>query len=97
MNKFILILSLFFICSCIFSPSPTPFPHTQNLSESNIKFEKIGLNWIDVPQIIIFVSVLISLFWFILLYLCNQVTFVTFNTNLSLLKKKRESYIESYP
>ena len=69
------------------SPSPTPFPHTQNLSESNTKYEKIGLNWIDMPQFILFGSGLITMLWFILLYLCNQVNFVTFNTNLSLFKK----------
>ena len=87
MNKFIFISFLFFIFSCTLSPSPTPFPHTQNLSESNTKYEKIGLNWIDMPQFILFGSGLITLFWFILLYLCNQVNFVTFNTNLSLFKK----------
>ena len=72
----------------MFSPSPTPFPNSQNLSELNIKCEKIGLHWIDLPQIIFFGSGLVLLFWFILLYLCNQVNFVTFNTNLSLYKKE---------
>ena len=88
MNIFILILFLFFIFSCMFSPSPTPYPHSQNLSEFNIKCEKIGLNWIYLPQIILFGSGLVFLFWFILLHLCNHVNFVTFNTNLSVFRKK---------
>ena len=71
----------------MFSPSPTPFPLKQNLSESTLKSEKICLNWIDIPQVILFGSGLISFFWYILLYLCNQVTFITYNTNLSSLKK----------
>ena len=88
MNKLILTLFLFFIFSYMFSPSPTPLPHTQNLSEFSIKCEKIGLKWISMPQIILLGSGLVSLFWFILLHLCNQVNFVTFNTNLTLFKKK---------
>ena len=72
------------------SPSPTrptPLPHTQNLSRINIKCQKIDLNWIDMPQIILFGSGLVSLFWFILIHLVNQVNFITFNTNLSVFKK----------
>ena len=38
-------------------------------------------------QIILSGSGLVFLFSFILLYLCNQVNFVTFNTNLSLFRK----------
>ena len=72
----------------MFSPSPTPFPHTQNLSELNIKCEQIGLHWIDMPKIILFGSGLVFLFWFIMLQLCDHVNFVTFNTNLGVLKKK---------
>ena len=96
MNGFILILFLFFVFSCMFSPSPTPFPHTQNLREINIKCEKIHLNWIDMPQIMLFGSGLVCLFWFILLYICTQFNFVTFNTNLS-LSNKSESHLEAYP
>ena len=71
----------------MFSPSSTPLPHKQNLSQFNIKCIKNGINWIDMPQVIIFGSGLVILFWVILLYICNQVKFVTFNTNLSLFKK----------
>ena len=95
MNKFIFISFLFFIFSCMLSPSPTPPPHTQNLSESYTKYEKIGLNWIDMPQFILFCFGLMALFWFILLYLCNQVNFVTFNTNLSLFKKNVNPILNS--
>ena len=73
----------------MFSPSPTPLPHKQNLIECNIKCEKIGLNWIHMPQLILFGSGLVFLLWFILLYLCYEVNFVTFDTNLNLLKKHR--------
>ena len=48
----------------------------------------ICLNWINVPQIVVFGFGLVGLFWVILLYLCNQVNFATFNTNLTLFKKK---------
>ena len=71
----------------MFSPSSTPLPHKQNLSEFNIDYMKIGINLIDIPQIILFGSGLVFLFWLILLDLCNQVKFLTFNTNLSLFKK----------
>ena len=94
MNNFILILFLFFIFSCMFCPSPTPYPQSQNLSEFKIKCEKIDSEWIDMPQIILFGSGLVSLFWFILIYLVNHANFITFNNNLSLFKKC-ESYIES--
>ena len=87
MNRFVLMSFLFFIFNCMFSPSPIPFPHTQNLSEINIKCQKIDLNWIDMPQIILFGSGLVSLFWFILIHLVNQVNFITFNTNLNVYKK----------
>ena len=71
----------------MFSPSPPPFPHKQNLCEWTLKCEKILLHLFDIPRIILFGSGLVFLFWFILLYLCNQVNFVTYNTNLSLFKK----------
>ena len=90
MNKLIIILFLFFIFSYMFTPNPTPIPHRQHLSKFNISntYEKIGLNWINVPQIVVFGFGLVGLFWVILLYLCNQVNFATFNTNLTLFKKK---------
>ena len=88
MNKFVLTSFLFFVLSFMYSPSHTPLPLSQNLSETNIKCEKIGLHWIDMPQIFLFGFGLVLFFWFSLLYLCNQVNFVTFNTNLSLYKKE---------
>ena len=87
MNNFILILFLFFIFSCMFCPSPTPYPQSQNLSEFKIKCEKIDSEWIDMPQIILFGSGLVFTLWIMLLYICNQVSFVTFDANLSLFKK----------
>ena len=80
-------INFIFIFSCMFSPSPTPFPHSPNLSEFNIQCDKISLHWTDMLHIILLGSGLVFLFWFILLYLGNQVNFVTFNTNLSLFKK----------
>ena len=88
MNKFIFILFLFFISSYMFSPVPIPLTHNQNLCELTLKCEKIGLSWIGIPRIILFGSGLVFLFWFILLHLCNHVNFVTFNTNLSVFRKK---------
>ena len=79
---------LFFIISYVFSPNPTPVPHRQNLSKFNRKFEKIGLNWTSIPKIILFGFGLVSLFWLILLNSCNQVKYITFNTNLTFFKKK---------
>ena len=87
MNNFILILILFFIFSCMFCPSPTPYPQSQNLSEFKIKCEKIDSEWIDMPQIILFGSGLVFMLWIMLLYICNQVSFVMFDANLSLFKK----------
>ena len=87
---------LFFIFGCMFSPSPTPSPHTQNLSEI-IKCQKIDLNWIDMPQIIFFGSGLVTMFWFILIHLVNQVNFITFNTNLSVYKKNKNLTLNLTP
>ena len=97
MNKIILRLLLVFIsvffvhlvfaCNSPSSPYTTPFPQRQNLSESNKKYENIALNWIDIPQIILLGFGLLFLFWITLLYLCNQVNYVTFNTNLDSFKK----------
>ena len=86
MNKPIL-LFLFFIINCVFTPSTTPFPHMQNLSKFNTKYEKIELNWINIPQLILFGFGLVSVLWLILLHSCNQVEYITFNTNLNLFKK----------
>ena len=83
MNIFILILFLFFIFSCMFSPSPTPYPHSQNLSEFHAKSEKIDSKWIDMPQIILIGSGLVFMLWIMWLYICNQVSFVMFDANLS--------------
>ena len=78
----------------MFSPDPIPLPHRQSLSKlKDSKFENIELNWIDLPKMVLFGSGLVSLFWFSLLYSCNQVKYITFNTNLTLFKKN--SYIKS--
>ena len=90
MNKPIL-LFLFFIINYVFTPCTTPFPHMQNLSKFNTKYEKIELNWINIPQLILFGFGLVSLLWLILLYLCNQVEYITFNTNLNLFRKNSNS------
>ena len=81
MNKLVLLLFLFFI-TYVFSPSRYPFPHKQNLRICNRKYEKIELNWISIPKIIIFGFGLVSLFWLILLHTCNQVKYIMFSTNL---------------
>ena len=94
MNQLILLLFLFFIFSYVFSPDPIPLPHRQSLSKlKDSKFENIDLNWIDLPKMVLFGSGLVSLFWFSLLYSCNQVKYIAFNTNLTLFKKN--SYIKS--
>ena len=90
MNKLIFVLFIFFVFSYMFSPSPTPIPHRQNLNKFNIQYENIGLSWINVLQIILFGFGLLVLFWLMLLYLCNQVNYVPFNTNLTLFKKKSD-------
>ena len=74
----------------MFSPSPTPIPHRQNLNRFNIQYENIGFSWINVLQIILFGFGLLILIWLMLLYLCNQVNYVPFNTNLTLFKKKSD-------
>ena len=88
MNKLILIVFLFFIINYMFTPNVTSFLRMQNLSKYDRKLEKIRLNWINIPQIILFGFGLISLFWLLLLHSCNQVKYVSFNTNLNLFKKK---------
>ena len=88
MNKLILLLFLFFICSYVFSPNPTPPPHRQNLRKFIRKYEYIGLNWSLLPKIILLGYGLLSLCWLILSYSLNQVKYITFNTNLTLFKKK---------
>ena len=88
MNKLILLLFLFFIINYVFTPNLTPFPHRQNLKKLYRKYDIIGVNWANLPKIIIFGSGLVSLLWVFLLYSCNQVYFITFNTNLNLFKKK---------
>ena len=88
MNKLISLLFLFFIISYMFAPNLTSSPHRQNLSRYNRKYEKIGFYWISILQIILFGLGLISLFWLILLHSCNKANYVSFNTNLTLFKKK---------
>ena len=88
MNKLILLLLLFITVSYVFVPNPTPIPHRQNLSKFNRNYDKIGLNWINIPKIILFGFGLVSLFWLTLLHFCNQVKYITFNTNLTLSQKK---------
>ena len=88
MNRLILLLFLIFIISYVFAPNPTPFPHRQNLRKFYRKYDKIGVNCTILLKIIIFASGLVSLLWLFLLYSCNQVHFITFNTNLNLYKKK---------
>ena len=89
MNKLILLLFLFFISNYVFTPSTTLFPRMLNLSEFNTKCEKIRLNWINVPQLILFGFGLVSALWLFLQYSCNQVKYIMFNTNLNSLKKSR--------
>ena len=88
MNKLILVLFLFFTCSYMFPPNPTPLPQRQNIGELDRMYTKIGLNWISTSQIILFGFGLVSCFWLILLVLCDQVKYVSFNTNLTLVKKR---------
>ena len=90
MNRLILLLFLIFIISYVFAPNPTPFPRRQNLRKFYRQYDKIGVNCLMLPKIIIFASGLVSSLWFFLLYSCNQVHFITFNTNLTLYKKKSE-------
>ena len=72
----------------MFTPSTTPLPHMQNLSKSNTKYEKLRLNWVSVPHLILLGFGLVSVLWLMLLHSCNQVEYITFNTNLNLFKKK---------
>ena len=87
MNKLILLLFLSFI-SYVFVPNSTSVPHRQNLSTFYRKYEKCELHWINIPKIIFVGFGLVSLFWLILLYSVNQVKFITYNTNVTLFKKK---------
>ena len=88
MIKLILLSFLFFIIDYVFTPNPIPFPHKQNLSKFERKYDNIGLNWTSLPKIILSGSCLVVLLWIFLLYSCDQVKYITFNTNLSLYKKK---------
>ena len=87
MNKLIT-LSLFLIISYVFAPNLTPSPQRQNLSRSNRNYEKIRVHWNNIPQIILFGLGLAYSFWILLLLFCNQVNYVSFNTNLILFRKK---------
>ena len=93
MNKLILLSFLIFIISYVFSPNPAPFPHKQNLIKFDRKYDNIGLNWTSLPKIIIAGFGLVVLLWVFLLYSCNEVKYITFDTNLNLFKKKSMSTV----
>ena len=84
----LLFFTLYFLSDYCCTPSHIPFPHRQNLSKPDRKCEKIELNLINIPQLILFSVGLVSLLWLLLLHSCNQVEYITFNTNLNLFKKK---------
>ena len=88
MNKLISLLFLFFITSYMFAPSSAPTPHRQNFRYIS-NYEKIGFHWINVLQIIFFGLGLTYSFWLLLLHSCYQVHYVSFNTNLTLFKKRK--------
>ena len=90
MNKIIL-LFLFFNVSYMFSPNSIPYPLTQNLNKFNRVDKKFDLNWLNTTQIILCGFGLLSLSWLISSYLCYQVKYAMFNTNLTLLKKKKSN------
>ena len=87
-----LICFLFFTLSVLF-PSLTPSPpQKQNLSQRNGNYEKlIRINWSDLPSLGAICFGLIALYCVALIHLCNQVEYVSFDTNLTLFKKKSRS------
>ena len=87
-DKLKLLSFLFSIISYVFSPNLTPCSHKQNLSKFDRKYDSIGLNWTSLPKIILFGSGLVVLLWISLLHSCNEVKYITFDTNLNLMKKK---------
>ena len=89
MNKLILLSFLIFIISYVFSPNPAPFPLKQNSQAKFVrKYDNVGLNWTSLPKLILAGSGLVLLLWISLLYSCNEVKYITFDTNLNLFKKK---------
>ena len=88
MNKLILLLFLFFIISYVFAPNSTSSPQRQNLSRYNKNYRKIGFHCFTIHQIIIFGLGLAYSFFVLLLYFCNLANYVSFNTNLTLFKRR---------
>ena len=86
------------------SPSSLSLPHSHDLrvkqtfshrnylnNEQNLNHKRfnIEINSINIPHIVILALGIFSLLWFFYLHLCNHVTYVTFNTNLNLFRKKK--------
>ena len=88
MRKLVLFL-LFFTLSVLYpAPIPSP-PKKQNLNMSYGPYDKsIRIDWFDLFSIGVTGFGLVSLYWIALLYLCNHVNFVPFDTDLTLFKKK---------
>ena len=86
MYKLTLLLFLIFICNALF---PCPIPTwKQNLTRLNGSPEKcLEINWSNIPTIIVFGLGLVSMCWLTLLHVCNHVKYVSFNTDLTLVKK----------
>ena len=82
-----------YVCKCsgIFTPTPPPPPPPLNnfYNKGNIHHKKpqIETTNYNIFQILVFVSAFFSLLTMSLLQLCNQVKYVTFNTNLCTHRK----------
>ena len=102
---FFVIFMLLYIDCFYFSVSKSeysPFPSTlirqvtishkkSFYNEENVNFdiEKIEINCYNVFHIFILCFVSVILFWMSCHHLCNDVSYITFDTNLNLFSKKK--------
>ena len=87
---FYLFVYIFNVCSV--HPSPSPAPRRSLVTRSDVHFNitnyKVELNYSIFSQICVFCFAIITMLWLMFLYICNNVRYVCFTTNLNLLTKK---------
>ena len=79
-------------------PSPcSPIPTIQTCQNEKFYTEyQIAINFRNILQIFILIIGLVILLWRSYLHLCNDISYVTFNTNLNLYSKKKTIVSSQY-
>ena len=87
----VFILTVFMYLFCVDYSCTTPYPSSpieQNVSQKNGNLKHHDLKILNVIQIVAFGLCLLTWLCLMLLNLCNYVTYVRFDTNLTLYRKK---------